>query len=361
MHRGKRLNSATLPLQNKLDPFPFAHGTRMLVKDLFGNVPVRLKYHDRLLDNKNAFDQKWNKVVLSVCGLIVAWPRDVTVKMISLGTPGTTLEIFSGNVSTESNDVILTCSSSSYQKTRHQVSRFPHLLYSAKLITEQIIESFCPFTIATDDVEIYATISKIPNPCRKLQFMSLGIHPLIDSLYEHQHYYDIINDVFTHSFFGTEYHHSQHNCMNDLKYQNRVGKGVHRWPVFMISIHLKDNNSHWWRGACLHSDQTIKNALTELAIKWLKRNYFLSATLKLPSPDKSSNLVEIMNSTTASKMKPTTSHAIPTPYKAFQTSNRIKCSKDVTKSQLFYPYQHGNTNRNVNNRFTNIISAETIG
>ncbi|KAJ0375029.1 hypothetical protein COL26b_006744 [Colletotrichum chrysophilum] len=77
LHNAKVLarNVPALPEQRLL---AFAHGTQVIVRDLFGSMAVRVKQR-AVAAEKAAVDKKWSRLVHDLAALLLAWPSPVAL------------------------------------------------------------------------------------------------------------------------------------------------------------------------------------------------------------------------------------------------------------------------------------------
>ncbi|KAF5510128.1 Vacuolar protein sorting-associated protein 11-like protein [Colletotrichum siamense] len=77
LHNAKVLarNVPALPEQRLL---AFAHGTRVIVRDLFGSMAVRVKQR-AMASEKAAVDKEWSRLVHDLAALLLAWPTPVAL------------------------------------------------------------------------------------------------------------------------------------------------------------------------------------------------------------------------------------------------------------------------------------------
>ncbi|KAJ3951716.1 Vacuolar protein sorting-associated protein 11 [Colletotrichum tropicale] len=77
LHNAKVLarNVPALPEQRLL---AFAHGTRVIVRDLFGSMAVRVKQR-AVASEKAAVDKEWSRLVHGLAALLLAWPTPVAL------------------------------------------------------------------------------------------------------------------------------------------------------------------------------------------------------------------------------------------------------------------------------------------
>ena len=72
------------PVQQQL-PY-FSHGTRVIVRDLFGSMPVRVKQRAINAEKQGGYGKDWEGLKKAVVMLLLPWPRKITVTIRDDGT-----------------------------------------------------------------------------------------------------------------------------------------------------------------------------------------------------------------------------------------------------------------------------------
>ncbi|KAF5970848.1 DNA mismatch repair MLH3 [Fusarium coicis] len=197
----------------------FDHGTRTTVRDLFGNMPVRVKQRV-IFTERSALDKEWSKLIRAIIGLLLAWPYGVSV---SLKNAGTQREMRFRPA--DKSDIM---------------SKTSRLLTQAGLADSDDADTWVPVSASCGPISVKGAISTNPVATRRSQFISLGIQPVsnefgTDALYEE------INRTFGNSSFGVIDGGEDHNGNSprlgeftgrDLKSR----KGIERWPMFYLKI-----------------------------------------------------------------------------------------------------------------------------
>nr|RBQ92806.1 hypothetical protein FVER53263_09712 [Fusarium verticillioides] len=197
----------------------FDHGTRTTVRDLFGNMPVRVKQRV-IFTERSALDKECSKLIRAIIGLLLAWPYGVSV---SLKNAGTQREMRFRPA--DKSDIM---------------SKTSRLLTQAGLADSDDADTWVPVSASCGPISVKGAISTNPVATRRSQFISLGIHPVsnefgTDVLYEE------VNRTFGNSSFGVIDGDEDHNG-NSPKLEEFTGrdlksrKGIERWPMFYLKI-----------------------------------------------------------------------------------------------------------------------------
>lgn len=185
----------------------FAHGTRVSVGTLFGSMPVRVKHRASRFASRPALDREWGRLVGELVALLLAWPGRVS---LSLQEAGSRHEVRLR--STAGADL---------------VPRVSRLFAQASLADAADASSWVSVSATSRRVRIKGAISTVPVATRHSQAMSLGIKPLMNT-HDANSLYDAVNNVFGNSSFGV---------VEDAA-GARPRKGLERWPMFYLQIHL---------------------------------------------------------------------------------------------------------------------------
>lgn len=197
----------------------FDHGTRTTVRDLFGNMPVRVKQRV-IFTERSALDKECSKLIRAIIGLLLAWPYGVSV---SLKNAGTQREMRFRPA--DKSDIM---------------SKTSRLLTQAGLADSDDADTWVPVSASCGPISVKGAISTNPVATRRSQFISLGIQPVsnefgTDVLYEE------VNRTFGNSSFGVIDGDEDHNG-NSPKLEEFTGrdlksrKGIERWPMFYLKI-----------------------------------------------------------------------------------------------------------------------------
>ncbi|ROW02590.1 hypothetical protein VPNG_07854 [Cytospora leucostoma] len=219
IHNSKVLARHTpcLPEQRLLT---FSHGTRVTVRDLFGSMPVRVKYR-ALQAGKSSFSRDWDQLLLDLVALLIAWPSPVSV---SIREPS------------KRQDLVLRNTSVSWLRDSCRV------LHQALLCDSPDVGDWVSIGASAPKLSISGYVCREPVATKRVQFISLGIEPLSNE-FRSNVLYEEVNKVFAESSFGaigdegnldedTKEIKTEGFVQRDLK----IRKGVDRWPMFFLKI-----------------------------------------------------------------------------------------------------------------------------
>ncbi|KAK8433640.1 DNA mismatch repair protein [Phyllosticta citricarpa] len=250
LHRSQVISRQT-PAQHGLGE----HGTRVIMRDLFGNMP------------------QWESLKKSLTALLLAWQQPIT---LVVRDESRSLRVNAHR----QNDV-------STAKVHAQLRPLLSILSQTLYITPDEWSSWVPASASTKSISVKGAISLEPAPSKSLQFISLGIHP-IQVEDGHNELFDEINRLFNNSSFGVNEdepeldEREKERRLNDKRYkkdgptrrQLQGGKkGIDRWPMFCLRISLAERA----REDVLESEaklQSIRDVLRAMITEWLLAHHF---------------------------------------------------------------------------------------
>ncbi|KAK4667497.1 DNA mismatch repair protein [Podospora pseudopauciseta] len=224
-------NVPALPEQRILD---FSSGTRVVVRDLFGYLPVRVKQRAtevERLGTSRYFDQLIHEAV----ALLLAWPGEVAVNLQDSIARRTVSLQTSPLADIEKHHLL---------SARDVLLRTPKLLLAASLLDQENPKSWVSIGATAPGITVRGCVSLEPAATKRVQFIALGIQPSLNE--GHSNFlYDEVNNVFANSSFGTieEAGVDDDGCPQKMagftRKELKPRKGVDRWPMFFLQIILE--------------------------------------------------------------------------------------------------------------------------
>lgn len=281
MHRSEVVSRhVPAPVQHYLTSFEY--GTRVNIRNLFGSMPVRVKQRAIASENPRINAKLWDSLCKDVVSLLLSWPKKVSVIM----KENCTNQKFTIRRSQG-------ISNSGIVGSVDLHSAFS-ILSKASYINADEKSSWIPVSGSTSSLVLDGAISLIPNPSKNIQFLALGIEPLISQDNSNILYEDI-NRWFINSTFGSPEEtpeldeieverRSKDRRYKGDGYTNKelrgCKKGVDRWPMFYINIHqIDEKGSLKWRvddvldGKQITLDKILE-LLRAIVTEFLTRNNF---------------------------------------------------------------------------------------
>ncbi|KAI1750619.1 hypothetical protein F4782DRAFT_244010 [Xylaria castorea] len=218
------------------------HGTRVTVRDLFGSMPVRVK--QRAIDAERGLHSKhWESLKRDVVALMLAWDGRISV---SVREP-------------TSHWKFSIRSSQTHQETEvselDPTAKVSKILYQAQLSDEQKPETWVPLRASAGRLSVTGAVSLHPIATKRIQFISIGIRP-VSNEHGSNVLYEEINRIFSNSSYGVEEVRTPEaearggktqdgQCLMDrfTSHELRGRKGVDRWPMFYIRIHIDESSN----------------------------------------------------------------------------------------------------------------------
>ncbi|KAF2665656.1 hypothetical protein BT63DRAFT_482576 [Microthyrium microscopicum] len=276
-HRSQVL-SRLIPASESQERQLRGHGTRVTVRDLFGNMPVRVKHRAIQQQQATEVDREWDQLKLSILSFLICWPGAVGIKVLDVDG--------SRSMSLPTNTDILTENLFGLQKS--SLSRFTELLVQAGYLSLRAEQIWIPASAASKAISIKGLIGQQPVANKQLQFLSIGIWPITPQS-QYNELFDHINRLFKQSDFGlyvddnetgqpsgagsiTQGSITFNARQKDLKASK---KAIERYPIFSLCIafrqtpadmqHRLQDSAHM---------EVILELLDALITGWLKTNHF---------------------------------------------------------------------------------------
>ncbi|KAE9981805.1 hypothetical protein EG328_011398 [Venturia inaequalis] len=266
------------------------HGTKVSVRHLFGNMPVRVKQRYLASEDQSEQHRLWEFLKLSIVSLLVASGSVVALKLRDASTS----KSMTLSAPRERNAPEMGPGPGPPEKLRTALS----ILQQAGLASPGSIGSWIPASASSRSIVIKGGICLDPAPSKSTQFLSLGLIPLPRS--SHNELYDYINRLFSRSRFGmieeeplTETERLRRQQDRRFKQDGLTNKhllaekSVDRWPMFVLCISFRENGSQHGHQT-LNSDTKLASVISVLGALidgWLASNHFCSQKPKVKERD----------------------------------------------------------------------------
>ncbi|CAI9632790.1 unnamed protein product [Alternaria burnsii] len=262
------------------------HGTRVTVRNLFGNLPVRVKQRSIIAEQRAEHDRLWHGLKKDVTSLLLGWQGPVSIRIRDSENRVVVNLSISGSgapAQTKERETLKTPSA--------QLSSLLNVLTQANYIAIDQWPSWVPASAATSAISIKGAISLDPAPSKHVQFISLGVRPLCAND-GHNELFDAVNRLFALSSFGTveddtnidELEKRRRQSDKRFKhdgYTNRqlkARKDVDRYPMFYLRISLKDARRRSVPEEQFLGDeaslQSVMEVLDAMITQWLSVHHF---------------------------------------------------------------------------------------
>ncbi|KAF2740661.1 hypothetical protein EJ04DRAFT_162165 [Polyplosphaeria fusca] len=276
-HHSKPINRQ-LPALSQHEISHHKHGTRATVRNLFGNLPVRVKHRSVAVQEKAESGRLWEALRKEITGTLLSWEKVVSVK-----------------VRDSQNKVAMKCNSQaadtglSPKPHSSSLDAMLHILTQTNYITIDDWASWVPVSASTSSISIRGAICLDPAPSKRIQFFSFGVR-FLPSDSGHNELYDQVNRIFDRSSFGTVEdgldEDEKVRRESDKRYKNnsftnrqlRGQKGVDRFPMFHLRVSLRDATVSNAAGKNYFDDevhlQAVIEVLNVMITQWLETHHF---------------------------------------------------------------------------------------
>jgi DNA mismatch repair protein MLH3 len=263
------------------------HGTRVTVRNLFGNMPVRVNQRSKVVEHKAENDRLWDFAKASVAGLLLSWGGSVSLRARDIDNH----VIFAFNTLEPSQTTREHGMPVSKPRSTH-LTLMLSVLTQANYISINQWSSWVPVSASTPTLSIKGAISLEPAPTKSIQFISLGLRPSSANS-ENNELYREVNRLFGFSSFGVREDDTEAERTKALQQlgkrfegegyadrQLKARKGVDQYPMFHLRIALREGVAMGDTEAHFYKDETNVQAIVEvlnaMVTQWLKAHHFRS-------------------------------------------------------------------------------------
>jgi DNA mismatch repair protein MLH3 len=262
------------------------HGTRVTVRNLFGNLPVRVKYRAAAAEQKPEYDRLCAALKKGVTSLLLSWREPVSLQIRD--SDNKSIVKVGRHPSSGLSAANPPGSRNAHSRSNH-LSLVLNTLTQAGFISSENWLSWIPASAMTSRISIKGAISLDPAPTKRVQFISLGIRPLSAEA-GHNELYDEVNRVFSLSSFGTVEDDvvdagEKIRRQNDKRFKNdgytnrqlKRKRGVDWYPMFCLRISLRDDVARASEDKFLDNEsnlQALIEVLGAMITQWLTVHHF---------------------------------------------------------------------------------------
>ena len=258
----------------------------MTVRNLFGDLPVRVKHRAAIIEEQSELDRILDDFKKETTGLFLSWNRPVAVKIRDVDN-STILQINSQKLVRPDLQPNL-----SEHTGSNSLQILLNILTQGGYISFTEWDSWVPVAASTPSISIKGAISTDPVPTKAIQFISLDHNPL-SAAGGHNELFDTVNRIFNLSSFGTteddvvvdEMEKTRRESDGRYKsdgFTNRQlkggRKGIDRWPMFYFRISLEDKRLPSNIGSTVFDNETNVQAVTQVlaavATEWLRAHNY---------------------------------------------------------------------------------------
>lgn len=249
------------------------HGTRVTVRNLFGNMPVRVKQRSKVVEHKSENGRLWEHVKADVTALLLSWPGSVSLRARDA----------------ENRVVFAFTTSDPRQKAQSteadvrtppsgRLASMLNILTQANFILVHQWSSWVPASASTTSLAIKGAISLEPIPTKSVQFISLGARP-VSAESNYNELYDEVNRLFALSSFGSiETPELDYESLNRKADKQSARKSIDRCPMFYLQIAFRDGPASAFSEDQFSDNksnvESILEVLGAMITQWLSAHHF---------------------------------------------------------------------------------------
>lgn len=220
-------------------------GTTVTVRDLFGNMPVRVKQR-ALSSSLSAEEEKsWIELKYGIVALVLAWPKPCAVRLRDADESSRVMSVSAQSSAFSSTLTKRNLDHLSAASTKYDLRDALPILVQSGLAPAASTSRWVPLAASTSGVSLKGLVCLDAVPSKQCQFIAIGISPC--GLNGHNELYDVANKIFANSSFGTAEDKSLDRAeaspgkvgRRETR-EPRARKGIDRHPMFCLQLRFRD-------------------------------------------------------------------------------------------------------------------------
>ncbi|KAF2480095.1 hypothetical protein BDY17DRAFT_256528 [Neohortaea acidophila] len=288
-HQGRVIKRQASVTSDADIPSSGRHGTRVEVRNLFGNMPVRVKQRTLAAQDGKEDDKAWAVLKHGIVALLLAWKEPCSVTISPESSPARTLRLSALHPAVTAALTEKSLHTLRGATVKYELKDALPLLFQAGLAPHDTRDRWVPVSASTRQVSIRGLICLDAAPTRHCQFISLGVRPCSE-LFSNSDVSRTVNTIFEHSNFGAmeddldveqlEKHRRKGKELqkgNGLTQRHLRGrKPIDRWPMFVLKIEVASGTHQHLESQKLVDSRAkaIDEVMETMITQWLVAHHF---------------------------------------------------------------------------------------